>query len=69
MKLPTKGNHPCFGQRQGWCNSAAIWRLEGKNVIFHFCDVCKERKETQALAKGGAFIEMPEAPKEPTKQP
>jgi hypothetical protein len=41
--VPYAGEHPCFGQRQGWCTNQATWRFEGEHVILHFCDSCKAR--------------------------
>lgn len=41
--LPFANEHPCFGQRQGWCKNLASWRLEGDSLILHFCDACKPR--------------------------
>lgn len=43
--LPYANEHPCFGQRQGWCNNKATWRMESKHLILHFCDNCKNRPD------------------------
>lgn len=40
-ELPYANEHPCFGQRQGWCENLATWRMESPNLILHWCDVCK----------------------------
>jgi len=42
-EAPYADEHPCFGQRQGWCRNLATWRVEGNNILFHFCTSCKER--------------------------
>lgn len=43
LTLPYANEHPCFGQRQGWCNNLATWRMEGAHLLLHFCDECKAR--------------------------
>jgi len=43
--LPFANEHPCFGQRQGWCENLATWRMENKYLILHFCDKCKQRPD------------------------
>jgi len=67
MNYPLKGQHPCFGKRQGWCDNQAVWRMETDRLILHFCDECKGRENVKGLTKdGGAFIEMPEFQPEET---
>lgn len=43
--LPYANQHPCFGQRQGWCKNFASWRMESTHLLLHFCDQCKEGKQ------------------------
>jgi len=43
VMLPYANEQPCFGHRQGWCNSMATWRLEGPNLLLHWCEACKPR--------------------------
>jgi len=58
IEYPAKGTIACFGQRQEWCESRAVWRMETPRLVLHWCDECKKRENVQTLAKGGAFIEM-----------
>lgn len=44
--VPFAGEHPCFGQRQGWCANAATWRFESEHLLLHFCEDCKARFKT-----------------------
>jgi len=53
--VPFANEHPCFGQRQGWCTNLASWRLEGPRLILHFCSDCKKRPQTKLLAKKKLF--------------
>src|SRR5437773_1787749 len=43
--VPYTNEHPCFGQRQGWCRNLATWRMEGPHLVLHFCEDCKKRPE------------------------
>jgi hypothetical protein len=45
VTLPFKGEHPCFGQRQGFCTNMATWRMETQFLLLHFCDECKKRPQ------------------------
>jgi hypothetical protein len=42
VELPYAREHPCFGQRQGWCKNLATWRMEGPYLMLHWCDACKK---------------------------
>lgn len=42
-QLPYANEVPCFGQRQGWCESLATWRMQAKNLMLHWCEACKAR--------------------------
>jgi len=42
-QLPFANEHPCFGQRQGWCSNLAAWRFETPYLVLQFCDVCKPK--------------------------
>jgi hypothetical protein len=50
LTLPIADEQPCFGQRQGYCNNMAIWRMDGDHLSLHFCDECKNRENIAALA-------------------
>ena len=45
VTLPYANQHPCFGQRQGFCQNLATWRMESTHLMLHFCDDCKRRPE------------------------
>ena len=45
VTLPYANQHPCFGQRQGFCQNLATWRMESKHLLLHFCNACKRRPE------------------------
>ena len=41
VEIPYANENICFGQRQGWCQSLATWRIVGTHIMLHFCDECK----------------------------
>jgi hypothetical protein len=49
VTLPLLYEHPCFGQRQGWCQNTATWRFESEHLLLHWCDQCKPRHIVQGL--------------------
>lgn len=58
VHAPFSGEHPCFGQRQGWCQNKATWRIEGSHFLLHFCDSCKTGKVTLK----GQWVKLDEKP-------
>ena len=56
--VPYANEHPCFGQRQGYCKNVAAWRMETVNLILHWCDECKTRPNVQKF--DGQWTKMEE---------
>lgn len=52
-EMPFAQEHPCFGQRQGWCSNLATWRVDSDYVLLHFCDSCKVRHEQRGKPFSG----------------
>lgn len=65
-ELPYADEHPCFGQRQGWCTNLATWRRETSHTLLHFCDECK-RTKPQLSPEDSTWTKLEPRPNEETK--
>lgn len=65
VELPYANEHPCFGNRQGWCANMATKRMTSKHMMLHFCDKCSTRPSLAMLDEGMHWQVLTERPKKP----
>ncbi len=58
VRLPFALEHSCFGNRQGWCENRAKWRMETPQLLLHWCDACKLRSDFG----NATWTKLPEKP-------